>query len=158
MPRKKHFELTYRHVFERFVMGILPTNHPLISIQLFNEATVLDLFQDRRIDEVTGVEIFHFRPGLGELINDRLDSFAIGVRDSSDQSLGHFLIGHLYKREIVLPGIFFQDVQRNVFVGFENIDAFEIGFHESDDDVPIGLNVTLPHPEAMHRVRHAELA
>ena len=50
---------------------------PLISIQLFNEAAVLDFFQDRRIDEVTGVEIFHLRPGLGELIDDGLNAFAV---------------------------------------------------------------------------------
>jgi hypothetical protein len=53
----------------------------LISIQLFDEAAVLDFFQDRRIDEVIGVQIFHFWPGLGELIDDGLNTIA--VRDRS---------------------------------------------------------------------------
>ena len=96
---------------------------PLISIQLLNEAAVLDFFQDRRIDEVAGVEIFHLRAGLGELIDDGLNAFAVRMGNSPDQSLRHLLIRRLHQGQIVEPSIFFQDVQRNVFVRFEHIDA-----------------------------------
>ena len=122
----------------------------LISIQLFNEAAVLDFFQDRRIDEVTGIEIFHLRPGLGKLIDDGLNSFAVGVGSSTDQSLRHLVISRLYQRQIIEPRVFFQDVQRNLFIRFKNVDPLEIGFHESDDDIPIRLDEAFSRAETVH--------
>ena len=150
MPRKKHFDLTYHHVFEGFIIRIIPTNHPLVSVQLLNKSAVLDFFQDRRIDEVTGVESFHLRPGLGELIYNGLNSFAVGVGSSTDQSLRHLVIRLLYQGQIVETRVLFEDVQRKVFVRFEDIDALDISFHESDDDIPISLNEALSRAETMH--------
>ncbi len=110
---------------------ITPKEAPLVPIQLFDEAAVFDFFQDRRIDEVARIEIFHLRAGLGELIDDGLNAFAVRIGNSTDQSLGHLVVGRLHQGQIVEAGIFFQDVQRDVFVGFENVDALEIRFHES---------------------------
>ena len=54
---------------------------------IFNEAlALLDFLQDRWIDEVAGVEIFHLRAGLGELIDDGLNTFATLVRQRADKS------------------------------------------------------------------------
>ena len=114
MPRKKHFELTYHHVFEGFIMRIIPTNHPLISVQLFNKPAVLDFFQDRRIDEVTGVEIFHLRAGLGELIDDGLNAFAGRGTELS----GHLVVRRLHQGDVVEARIFFQHSSATSLLAF----------------------------------------
>ena len=107
---EKHLELTYHHVFEGFIIRIIPANHPLISVQLLNKPAVLDLFQDRRVDEVIGVEVFHLRSSFGELVDDGLNAFAVRVGNSPDQSLGHLFISHLYQGQIVESGVLFQNV------------------------------------------------
>ena len=62
---------------------------------------------------MAGVEIFHLRPGLGELIDDRLNAFAGRGTEIS----GHLVVRRLHQGGIV-EAKFFQHFQRNVFVDF----------------------------------------
>jgi len=58
-----------------------------MSIQFLNKTAVLDFFQDCRIDEVARVKAFHLLAGFGELIDDGLNAFAVGVRNPADTAL-----------------------------------------------------------------------
>ena len=54
----------------------------LFPIQPLHNATVLDFFQDRCIDEVIGVEAVGLRAGFRELIDDALDPGGRRVGDN----------------------------------------------------------------------------